>query len=209
MTRIGKLFQAGLCVAAGLLFLAGEQAVAQQPPSQSQILDALKPKTRGLTRSLSGAGQVAPAQSAEEKRFINSLRTRSTRAITVEEREKVAEIVKDKPKIDLEITFDYDSAAITPRAIPVLTNLGRALSDPELKGTVFMVGGHTDAKGGEGYNQQLSERRAEAVKRYLSERYGIPGENLVAVGFGKEHIKLKHDPFAEANRRVQVVNMAR
>jgi outer membrane protein OmpA-like peptidoglycan-associated protein len=193
------------------LLLGGHAAQAQQPaPSQTEIRDALKPKatTRGLTRSLSGASQAAPAPSPAEKQFINTLRTRSTRAISVEEREKVIEIAKDKPKIDLEITFDYDSAAITPRAVPVLTNLGRALSDPDLKGTVFLVGGHTDAKGSDDYNLQLSQRRAHAVRQYLAQNFGIPVENLVAVGFGKEQIKLKQDPFAEANRRVQVVNLA-
>lgn len=210
MSKIGK----ALCfsILAGMVVLAGGKAEAQQAPSQSEILDALKPKpqTRGLTRSLSGGGQAAPVQSPEEKRFIDNLRTRSlSRAITVEEREKVIEIVKDKPKIDLEITFEYDSAAITPKSIPILVNLGRALSDPELKGTVFLVGGHTDAKGGDSYNLSLSERRAAAVRHYLSQNYGIPAESLVAVGFGKEHIKLKHDPYAEANRRVQVVNMAK
>lgn len=207
MSKIAKTLCLGLL--AGMVLLAGGKADAQQTPSQTEILDALKPKTRGLTRSLSG-GQAAPAQSPEEKRFIDNLRTRSlSRAITVEEREKVAEIVKDKPKIDLEITFEYDSAAITPKSIPILVNLGRALSDPDLKGTVFLVGGHTDAKGGDGYNLSLSERRAAAVRHYLNQNFGIPMESLVAVGFGKEHIKLKHDPYAEANRRVQVVNMAR
>jgi outer membrane protein OmpA-like peptidoglycan-associated protein len=210
MTTIGKAL--GLSLLASVVLLAGDEADAQQTPSQTEILDALKPKakTRGLTRSLSGGGQAAPAQSPEEKRFIDGLRTRSlSRAISVEEREKVAEIVKDKPKIDLEITFDYNSWHISPRAVPVLVNLGRALSDPELKGTVFLVGGHTDAKGGDGYNLDLSQKRAHAVREYLSKNFGIPHDALVAVGFGKEQIKLPHDPYAEANRRVQVVNMAK
>jgi outer membrane protein OmpA-like peptidoglycan-associated protein len=209
MSKIAKALC--LSVLASMVLLAGGRAEAQQTPSQTQILDALKPKpqTRGLTRSLSG-GQAAPVQSPEEKRFIDGLRTRSlSRAITVEEREKVVEIVKDKPKIDLEITFEYDSAEITPKSIPVLTNLGRALSDPELKGTVFLVGGHTDAKGTDGYNLTLSQRRAAAVRQYLAQHFGIPADALLPVGFGKEQLKLKHDPYAEANRRVQVVNIAK
>jgi outer membrane protein OmpA-like peptidoglycan-associated protein len=210
MSKIAKALC--LSVLAGMVLLAGGRAQAQQTPSQSQILDALKqkPQTRGLTRSLSGGGQAAPVQSAEEKRFIDGLRTRSlSRAISVEEREKVVEIVKDKPKIDLEITFEYDSAAIQPKSIPILVNLGRALSDPELKGAVFLVGGHTDAKGSDGYNLSLSERRAAAVKQYLGQHFGIPHDSLVVVGFGKEHLKITADPYAEANRRVQVVNMAK
>lgn len=209
MTKFGKSL--GLSILASIVLLAGGQANAQAP-SQTEILDALKPKTqtRGLTRSLSGGGQAAPAQSPEEKKFIDGLRTRSlSRAITVEERAQVVEIVKDKPKIDLEITFDYNSWAISPRAVPVLVNLGRALSDPDLKGTVFLVGGHTDAAGSPEYNLDLSQKRAHAVREYLSRNFGIPVDALVAIGFGKEQIKLPHDPLAEANRRVQVVNIAK
>jgi outer membrane protein OmpA-like peptidoglycan-associated protein len=195
------------CLLAIAIALGSGAALAQQPPSETQILEALKHKanTRGLTRSLSGgAGQVS-----EERRFIDNLRSKTTRAITVEERAKVAEIAKDQPNIDLEITFDYDSANINARALPTLVNLGRALSNPDLKGTVFLVGGHTDASGGDAYNQNLSERRAESVKRFLIEKFRLDAENLVAVGFGKEQLKIKSQPFADANRRVQVVNMAR
>ena len=48
-----------------------------------------------------------------------------------------------------------------------------------------MVAGHTDAVGGEEYNQGLSERRADTIKRYLTEKYGINGSDLVTVGYGK------------------------
>ena len=52
-----------------------------------------------------------------------------------------------------------------------------------------MVAGHTDAAGGEEYNQELSERRAEAIKRYLTDKYGIKADNLVTVGYGKSKLK--------------------
>ena len=85
--------------------------------------------------------------------------------------------------------------------------LGRALSNAELKGSTFVVAGHTDAAGGEVYNQELSERRAEAIKRYLVDKYGINGTDLVTVGYGKSKLKDPNQPMAESNRRVQVVNM--
>jgi OmpA family len=71
----------------------------------------------------------------------------------------------------------------------------------------FLVAGHTDAKGGTTYNQKLSEHRAEAVKRFLVRRFDIPEENLVTVGYGKQQLKNRDDPFAAENRRVQVVNL--
>ena len=70
-----------------------------------------------------------------------------------------------------------------------------------------MVAGHTDAAGGEVYNQELSERRAESIKKYLVDKYGINGTDLVTVGYGKSKLKDPGQPMAEANRRVQVVNM--
>ena len=70
-----------------------------------------------------------------------------------------------------------------------------------------MVAGHTDATGGEAYNQDLSERRADSIKRYLTEKYGINGSDLVTVGYGRSKLKDPTQPMAEANRRVQVVNM--
>ena len=79
---------------------------------------------------------------------------------------------------------------------------------PETTGTaVVVVAGHTDAAGGEEYNQSLSERRADAIKKYLIEKYGINGSDLVTVGYGKSKLKDPSQPMAEANRRVQVVNM--
>ena len=75
-----------------------------------------------------------------------------------------------------------------------------------MKGRTFIVAGHTDAKGSETYNQGLSERRADAVKRFLSEKYGIEISRLVAVGYGATKLKISESPLAGENRRVQIVN---
>ena len=166
---------------------------------------AKKPLTRGLSV---GPPQADPAAVAAEGRFVQKIRGRSTRSLSISEREEIAAIVKDKPKIDLEITFDYNSADISAKSLPSVQALGKALTNSDLKGSTFVVAGHTDAAGGEGYNQDLSERRADAIKRYLIDKYGINGTDLVTVGYGKSKLKDPNQPMAEANRRVQVVNMA-
>jgi outer membrane protein OmpA-like peptidoglycan-associated protein len=117
-------------------------------------------------------------------------------------------IAADKPDIDLEITFDYNSADISAASLPNVQALGKALSDPNLKGSTFVVAGHTDAVGGESYNQDLSERRADSIKRYLVDKYAIPSTDLVTVGYGKSKPKDPNAPVDPANRRVQVVNVA-
>jgi outer membrane protein OmpA-like peptidoglycan-associated protein len=194
-----------LAAALAGMMAAGTVQAQQKTPDATQMIDALTPKsgTRGLTRTMTPDQGPPP----KERALIDNLRKKATRAITIEEREQVAEIAKEKPQISLEITFDYNSANISPKAIPTLENLGKALGSPDLKGTVFMLGGHTDAAGGDAYNQELSEKRAEAVKKFLAEKFKLPADSLVAVGFGKTKLKNPANPLAEENRRVQVVNM--
>jgi outer membrane protein OmpA-like peptidoglycan-associated protein len=176
--------------------------------TEGDILRALAPEKKPLTRGLStGPQQVDQAASAAEGQFIQKIRGRSTRSLSFNEREEIAALVKDKPKIDLEINFDYNSAEISAKSLESVQALGRALSSADLKGSTFVVAGHTDAAGAEGYNQDLSERRADAIKRYLVDKYGINGTDLVTVGYGKSKLKDPGQPMAEANRRVQVVNM--
>ena len=175
--------------------------------TEDQILRALTPERKPLTRSLSmGPAQAEPAATEAEGKFLQSLRNRSTRSLSMGEREQIATMVKGKPKIDLEINFDYNSDRVSAKSLPSVQALGRALANPELKGSTFIVAGHTDAAGGDAYNQELSERRADAIKRYLVEKSGISATDLVTVGYGKTQLKDPANPLAEANRRVQVVN---
>jgi outer membrane protein OmpA-like peptidoglycan-associated protein len=201
-----KINLACVVLAAGLALPAGfGAALAGETPSADQIIRALKPAR--ITRGLS----VSPAETArraEEAHFVDTLRNRTTRSLTTTEREQIASIAQSKPSIDLEVNFDYDSATIGAGAQPQVTALGQALSSADLKGRTFIVAGYTDGKGADGYNQTLSERRADAVKRYLAEKYGIEAANLVTVGYGKTKLKNSSDPFASENRRVQVVNVS-
>jgi outer membrane protein OmpA-like peptidoglycan-associated protein len=184
------------CVICGA---AGAPAAAQV--SADQIINALAPtpSTRGLTQP------DAKPISESDRAFVKSLRHR-TRSLTFEESERVADLSKDWKKIDLEIYFEYNSARIAREAEPQLNQLGDALRSPRLKNAAVILAGHTDAKGSESYNERLSDRRAEAVKRYLVERLNIPAENLATTGYGKRHLKNPDEPYAAENRRVQILN---
>jgi len=202
----GRYVTAVVAVGAALSFGMGP-ALAADDVTEDQILKALTPTKKPLTRGLSIGGAAEPAVNPAETKFVSSIRGRTTRSLSKSEREEIAAIVQDKPKIDLEITFDYNSADISSKSLPSVEALGRALSNAELKGSTFVVAGHTDAAGGEDYNQNLSERRAESIKKYLVDKYGIVGSDLVTVGYGKSKLKDPSQPMAETNRRVQVVNM--
>ena len=203
MTRFHTLslvtIGAALSMTAGLAF-AGDPTV-----SADQILNALKPKP--LTRGMSAGQPADPAVQAKETSFVDSLRNRKSRSLSLGEREEIAEIAATRPKIDLEIQFDYNSAAIRTSSMPAVQELGRALSNAGLKGSTFVVAGHTDAIGSDAYNQDLSERRADTIKKYLTEKYGLNGSDLVTVGYGKTQPKDPNAPMDPINRRVQVVNM--
>ena len=205
MTSFSKASALATITLGAVLSLTAGLAVAGDSVSADQILSALQPKP--LTRSLSLAPQADPAAKARETSFVDSLRNRKTRSLSLGERQEIAEIASTKPKIDLEIQFDYNSAEISKTSTQAVQELGKALSDPSLKGSTFVVAGHTDGIGGDAFNQDLSERRADTIKRYLVQNYGIAGRELVTVGYGKTRLKDAQDPTDPVNRRVQVVNL--
>ena len=201
MAMFACIILAGFALPTGM-----EVARAAEQQSPDQIIRALKPPvraTRGLTTSPADA-----ARNAEDARFVDTLRKRTTRSLTTEERDKITTISQKKPSIDLEINFEYNSDRISAKAMPQVSALGEALSSADLKGGTFIVAGHTDGKGGDTFNQGLSERRADAVKRFLMDKYKIDDGRLVTVGYGKAQLKNSSNPTAAENRRVQVVNVA-
>jgi outer membrane protein OmpA-like peptidoglycan-associated protein len=196
-----------MTVGAALSIGVGTAIAGEANVTEDQILQALAPVKKPLTRGLSVGPQADPAAVAAEGAFVQKIRNRATRSLSNGEREEIATIAQSKPNIDLEINFDYNSADISSKSLPSVQALGKALTNPDLKGSTFVVAGYTDAAGGDGYNQDLSERRADSIKRYLTDKFGIAGSDLVTVGYGKTKLKDPSQPLAEVNRRVQVVNM--
>ena len=201
-----RMIRFACIVLAGLALPAGGELARAESQSPDQIIRALKPPvraTRGLTISPADA-----TRNAEDARFVDTLRKRTTRSLTTEERDKITSIAQKKPSVDLEINFEYNSDRLSAKAMPQVSALGEALSSADLKGSTFIVAGHTDGKGGDTFNQGLSERRADALKRYLMDRYKIDDGRLVTVGYGKTQLKNSSNPTAAENRRVQVINVA-
>jgi outer membrane protein OmpA-like peptidoglycan-associated protein len=108
-------------------------------------------------------------------------------------------------KFDLLVNFEFDYDHLTAAAKANLDQFASALRDPRvkegMKGEKLAIDGFTDATGAEVYNLHLSERRAEAVAKYLSQK-GADPKDLVAKGFGPDKPRTP-DPFDPVNRRVE------
>ena len=200
--RISKCRAAVAVAALAMLFAGRGPASAADPLTEEQIVKALIPIT---TRSLT----LAPVDNTGvDKKLLDSLRNRPAHSLTPSEREQIAAAAAAKPSIDIDINFDYRSAKISRSTASAVNTLGKALSNPDLKGTTFILAGHTDGKGSLPYNQELSDKRVDTVRQYLVSHFKLSPTSLVAVGYGKTKLKNEGDPFGPENRRVQVVNMA-
>jgi outer membrane protein OmpA-like peptidoglycan-associated protein len=98
-----------------------------------------------------------------------------------------------------DVFFDFNSYALKPGAYPELDRVANVLN--QYPQTTIQIQGHTDATGSESYNQQLSEKRAEAVKNALVQR-GVDPARMTAIGFGKSQLISSN---AAQNRRVTIV----
>lgn len=108
-------------------------------------------------------------------------------------------------KVTLDVRFANNSDQLTPAAHAQLSELGTALSSPELAHTRFMIAGHTSATGPAEHNRRLSAARAQAVRSYLLQRFGIAPERIEATGFGASQPLADFPPEAVQQRRVEII----
>jgi outer membrane protein OmpA-like peptidoglycan-associated protein len=94
------------------------------------------------------------------------------------------ELVAEGMSITLRgIYFDFDKATIKPESRPALEDAAEILK--ENPGIRVEIQGHTDSKGSDAYNQNLSERRAQSVVNFLVTQLSIDRARLVARGYGE------------------------
>lgn len=112
------------------------------------------------------------------------------------------------PTVQLQqISFEYNSAKLTPEAQLTLDNLGAVMNEPALKKSRFKLTGHTDAVGGAAFNLALSARRAQSTQAYLSKRHHVDASRLLVEGKGFSELADAENPQSAVNRRVQVTNL--
>ncbi|MBL6077160.1 OmpA family protein [Belnapia sp. T18] len=165
---------------------AGAQRSQADNPSMRELIEQLQPgRTRGIR--IPGQPPSAAAPSAQP-------------TTTAPPGTAAASIM---------LRFATGSATLTLEAERSLDELGRALASPDLAPYRFRIEGHTDTVGGPGLNQALSERRAAAVRDYLTTRHGVSAARLESIGLGESQpLVATPDETAQArNRRVQIINL--
>ncbi len=139
----------------------------------------------------------------------------ATRGIQVIERQGEKEIEKMEfvpvertdGFVNLKIQFDYNSYAIRRISMPLLNELGEALSSEQLRSRPITIIGHTDSDGNEKYNLRLSLKRADSVKYYLVREHAIDPLRLRVLGYGEGMPLVSNDSSTnkQINRRVEIV----
>ena len=154
-----------------------------------------------LARAEADRARAEAQHAREDKQEMETRLYRSISEILETRREDRGLIV------DLsDVLFDFNRATLTPGAREKLSRLAGILE--AYPGPYeIQVEGHTDSIGSHGYNQELSEERAESVASYLR-KAGIPGARIASVqGFAARRPVASNDTAAgrQMNRRVELV----
>lgn len=117
-------------------------------------------------------------------------------------------VLKKTEEMRLEVEFGFDSAEVRDESMPEIERAAKFLR--RYANVKSRIEGHTDSVGTDAYNQKLSERRADAVRAVLVERFGIDASRLTSVGYGESRPIADNDTDAgrAQNRRVVAVMQA-
>ncbi len=185
-----------------LAWCAGTALLGAAAPARSQAV-----KVYG-SRGAPSADEIANilANGARQKMRMRMrgvrLGTGGEAAAEAPEVQTTTEDAAEASAFAMPIPFAFDSARLEPAARELLDVVAEGI---RLNNGAFkvVVEGHTDGHGRPAYNERLSLRRAEAVRRYLNEQHGLPVDWLEVKGMGPRQPLRPDDPLAAVNRRVQ------
>jgi outer membrane protein OmpA-like peptidoglycan-associated protein len=184
-----------------LLALAANAAFA----AQYQIGDPIPPGAQGTVSPLSGDVREIVGMASAVVGRVDPLAAAL--------KDLGAKVTDTEIRIEMsaDVLFDFDKADIKQAAEPALTNVATVLQG--YPRAAMKIEGHTDAKGSDSYNQNLSERRARAVEDWLKKREGLKEVRFSTRGLGaKQPIAPNTKPNGadnpegrQKNRRVEII----
>ena len=188
MLRLNQISKATVFILSLGIVPAQAQETATEELSVEEITEAFrKQKTRGLV--------IVPNTN------VGSAGTEAVQGTTVAAATEEYTPVERETQINVQISFDFDSAALRADQEPKLANMCTSMK--LMDGTVFQIIGHTDSSGSAAYNERLSLLRAQEVRRHLISSCGIAETMLKAIGLGETAPFNAADPRADENRRVE------
>ena len=103
------------------------------------------------------------------------------------------------------LTFDSGKAQIKPEFFDLLGKVEKAID--VFPRSELIIEGHTDSFGGDDFNQELSQERAESVQQYMINAMRIPSYRLIATGYGETRPVASNETESgrERNRRIDIV----
>jgi len=176
---------------------ASAAALAQQQTAEAAAAQAAR--DRALAQAETEKARQAAAQAESEKAQLRAQLLNQLNSI-LQTRDSARGLIVNMS----DVLFDTGSYTLKPGAREKLAKIsGILLAHP---GLTLQIEGHTDSVGGDDFNQQLSERRADSVRDFLAEQ-GVPGSNITARGFGKMQPVASNDTpeGRQRNRRVELV----
>jgi outer membrane protein OmpA-like peptidoglycan-associated protein len=206
---------AGLAALVLCLCLGTAEAAPPADTDTRSMIEALMPRTRSARNLLvrqkpeaaaaaASAASAPPAVAASAPDGAASAPEAALVPVAAGPAEMAAAPTGPPPSLALAIQFEPNSAHVRPESGALLGTLVAALQSPELKGTRFIIEGHSDARGAAAQNLRLSQERADEVRLYLV-ALGVHPSRLKAVGKGSSQPANGADPQAAENRRVRVV----
>lgn len=205
MRNMKLLIQASV---AGVLFAgvlgsdAGAQAVLRNP-SECEVAGALGVAKPGCPSAMAEPGTAAPKRPGTRGLAIGNIDQMPNTPPPAAT--GTATPARHEYKANFQINFEFGSAQLTEDAKQVLKNIGSVMGGAG--SAKFRIVGHTDAVGSSSRNQELSERRAAAVKDYLIATFNLDPSRLSSAGMGQRHLLNPGMPTAGENRRVEITNL--
>jgi len=113
--------------------------------------------------------------------------------------------IEEVARVELEVYFDFDRSEVRQQYFDEIQEVADFMN--QYQDVVVELEGHTDSMGAEEYNQGLSQRRADAVRQVLIDRFDIQGSRVSATGYGESQPIATNDTAAgrQQNRRVITV----
>ncbi|CAM3135537.1 OmpA family protein [Corallococcus sp. ZKHCc1 1396] len=167
----------------------------QQQEAEAQRLAQLNQDLQQRTQQLEAERQ---ARLQAEQRAAQALTQLQDKDVKVREEARGTVVT-----LSGSVLFATDATDLLPAARDRLSDVATALKESQ---NPLLIEGHTDSRGTEGYNEQLSERRAQSVRNFLINQ-GVPADRIDIRGMGEDR-PVASNATAEGranNRRVEIV----